>query len=127
MPNFALLDQPCWETFFAPAERADAESLQDLSERISRHPHLSILLEAIPGFGVLLNPQRQILAANRRMLDLVGASCPKEILGRRFGEAIGCIHSAEAPSGCGTGRSCAFCGAGTAILESQQERIASWR
>jgi signal transduction histidine kinase len=44
----------------------------------------------------------------------------ESILGKRPGEVINCIHAEEEPMGCGTSSACAYCGAVTAILESQK-------
>ena len=42
------------------------------------------------------------------------------ILGKRPGEAMGCLHSDEGPAGCGTGEACSVCGAVQAYLLAQR-------
>jgi hypothetical protein len=50
-----------------------------------------------------------------------GITDPWQILGKRPGEALGCIHSDEGPDGCGTGNHCFTCGAVGSILEALHE------
>lgn len=78
------------------------------------------VLEAVPGFAMVLNEQRQIVAANQRVLDATGAKTGGELVGKRPGDAIGCRNAREAPDGCGTAHACAFCGAVQAVIRSQQ-------
>ena len=42
-----------------------------------------------------------------------------EIVGKRPGEIIGCVHAAGGPDGCGTAESCSDCGALLTVLQSQ--------
>jgi len=44
-------------------------------------------------------------------------------LGRRPGEAVGCVHSEETDGGCGTTPSCRQCGAVRAILNAQMRHL----
>ncbi len=107
------------ESFFAPAGRADKAELEAAHQAIRSNDNLSSLLEVIPGFGLLLNAQRQIVAANRRFLTLLGCE-EREILGRRPGEVVSCAHCDLGPDGCGTGEMCPFCSAVRTVLESQE-------
>ena len=72
------------------------------------------------GIGAVIDKNRQIVYANNEFLSLLGINSLESVLGKRPGEVISCIHSAEEPSGCGTSRACAYCGAVNAILESQK-------
>jgi signal transduction histidine kinase len=68
---------------------------------------------------MVLNPQRQIVAANQQLLDFVGASSAEEVLGLRPGEVLECRNALEAENGCGTGQPCALCGALGGIFSAQ--------
>jgi signal transduction histidine kinase len=68
-------------------------------------------MEAMSGQAMLLNGQRQILAANRHLLRLLGQQDVAGVIGLRPGEAVGCQQAASSPGGCGTAGGCAFCGA----------------
>lgn len=122
MLNGPILSPVGLKTFFSPAARDDLETVAELSARIYRNPHIVAILEAIPGLGMILTPKRQIVAANRGLIEKAGVATLEGILGLRFGESVGCLRVSESPSGCGTGRACALCGAGTAIQDSLCER-----
>lgn len=103
-------------TYFASAERASDEEIRELHGKFCREASAVTLLEAFPGPAMVLNEHRQIVVANRVLLDALGAGDPAELLGRRPGEALGCVHSDEMPGGCGTSRACSVCGAVKAIV-----------
>jgi signal transduction histidine kinase len=69
------------------------------------------LFDANPLNTVVLDDGRAIVYANRRFLLLSGAKAQASVLGRRIGEALGCIHARETVEGCGSSPSCCFCGA----------------
>ena len=107
-------------TFFAPAARASKDQLARWAVVATRHPVMSAVLETLGGVVALLNPERQIVAVNHRLLEALGATDPKHALGLRPGEALGCTQVACAPNGCGTGRACATCGAAIAIVSAAE-------
>lgn len=79
---------------------------------------LSEFLEAIPDMVLVLDAQRQAIAANRKVLSTLGK--PEDLLvGRRPGEILGCVGVAESPDGCGSGARCGLCGAVQAIRTCQ--------
>jgi hypothetical protein len=88
-------------------------------------PCVQVVLEAVQGYLVILNSSRQILAANRELLDALNRETPGCLIGLRPGEALNCIHFTEGPNGCGTSSHCRACGAVLAILASQnlQKRV----
>ena len=57
---------------------------------------------------------------NNGALQFTGLYDLVEAVGKRPGELLGCIHSAEEPGGCGTSEACTYCGAVIAILMSQK-------
>lgn len=76
------------------------------------------LLEAIPEYAIVLNKQRQIIAANQRMLEALGGRAMESLLGARPGEVLRCAYVENAPNGCGTGKRCASCGTVNTILDA---------
>lgn len=106
-------------TFFAPPGRATLEQLADQMRRSLDDPCVKVVLEAVTGFVMILNQDRQILAANRELLEALGREDPRWLVGLRPGEAFNCIHFAEGTDGCGTSRHCSACGAVLAILAAQ--------
>lgn len=77
------------------------------------------LLEAADGFAVILNAQRQILAANPKFLGTLGAQGSASCAGARLGEVMGCVHMGEGLDGCGTSRACGRCGMLASLITSQ--------
>ncbi|MFN7958134.1 MAG: sensor histidine kinase [Holophagaceae bacterium] len=70
-------------------------------------------------YAVILNAQRQILAANQVLLDALSQEEPARCLGLRLGETLECIHAQEGADGCGSSRACRRCGALLAVLATQ--------
>lgn len=105
---------------FAPARRASTEEVRSTRRRVLLDAVLRSLLEALPDYVLILNRERQVVAANSRLLSAFGLEDIEKIIGKRPGEAFGCIFSPAGPAGCGTSPNCSACGAIISILESQQ-------
>ncbi len=108
-------------TWFAPAGRAASAELDAMVRLVSESPVVEVLLESVGGAMLVLNGERQILAANRGAWDMLGLDGPNALLGLRPGEAFGCIAVHEGPDGCGTSRRCSTCGAILAVLAARTE------
>lgn len=108
------------DTHFASAGRASAETLEAERKAIAQAAFIDALMQAMPDFVMVLNEHRQIVAVNQRIIKAFGVADPAELIGKRPGEALDCIHASEGPNGCGTGENCAVCGAVLAILDSQE-------
>lgn len=109
----------CALTCFAPAERADTKEVARVSHRFLDGGFFGSLMDKLPEMVLLLNPQRQIVYANRAAVEAAGAKDRADVLGLRPGEMLGCKNYSSAPGGCGTSESCRYCGAVRAILEAQ--------
>ena len=107
---------PARTTFFAPAGRDTPAEIDRKASIIARVPLLSRALDAMPGMVMILNSNRQIVVANRKLIEVLGTNVA-EIIEKRPGEAIKCIRAKEGPDGCGTGVHCSTCGAVNAILD----------
>jgi hypothetical protein len=64
---------------------------------------------------MVLNRERQIVAANQNLSELLNCAA-ETLLGLRMGEAFNCIHGHEEPGGCGTALACRVCGVLKATL-----------
>ena len=127
---------PRMPTAFAPAERANADEVQRQHRKLAGLPFVGEFLDAMPSMSVVLNSDRQIVLMNRCFREFLGAGDPEvevvdqrrevfealvtSALGKRPGEAVGCIHSKETDGGCGTTKFCRNCGAARAIVSSQK-------
>ncbi len=112
---------PSPQTFFAAAGRAADDVLSAQIRSIQQTELVATLLNAMPITAMVLNEHRQIIAVNNRMLKAFGISDTGSLIGRRPGEALGCIHFSHGPDGCGTAANCSVCGAVRAILGSLEK------
>lgn len=106
-------------TGFADPGRAGGERLEQQARCFFANPFSRLLFETVGGYLLILNPHRQILAANSDLLEALGQQEGDALVGLRPGEALHCVHAEEGPQGCGTSSSCAYCGAVLAILAAQ--------
>lgn len=104
----------------APCGRAGGRDLA-AQQLATASPLFATCLEAMPCAALALNPQRQVVAANRRLLEMLGIT-PRQAVGRRPGELVRCVHAGEGPDGCGTAEACRHCGAAATILDCQQQQ-----
>ena len=104
-------------TFHAPPERDGPDALATVRDAIDRMPLVQSLLESFPEYVAILNSQRQVVGGNSGLLAALGAKSLDDVLGKRPGELLGCIHSRQMPGGCGTSEACRFCGAVNAMLQ----------
>ncbi|MDD5676668.1 MAG: ATP-binding protein [Kiritimatiellae bacterium] len=109
-------------TAFAPAERADPGDLRQEAEDLAGVSLLQKLYEALEIIVLILNRQRQIVFANKRLLELLGIETTGAVIGQRPGEVLDCVHACEGKGGCGTTEFCSQCGVVDAILKSQAGR-----
>jgi signal transduction histidine kinase len=108
------------ETYFAPSGRDTPEDFSRKQDVVRNRPLLTAALNAIPGMVMILNTNRQIVAANQAMLRVLQVTAD-DLLEKRPGEVVGCVRPKEGPDGCGTSRYCVTCGAVDAILKSQSQ------
>lgn len=106
-------------SWFAPAARMPPEELRQVSQLCAANPVIQTVLDSVDGYILILNAQRQILAANPELLKLLNFHQGDSLLGQRPGEALNCVYSQVGPGGCGTSRNCSTCGAVIAIMASQ--------
>lgn len=107
-------------TKFAPAERKTDEEIQVEYQLINSQKLFNEIYGLMTGISALLDENRQIVYSNDEFLKLLGVNSIEPVLGKRPGEIVSCIHSNEQPYGCGTAEACSYCGAVSAILESQK-------
>jgi signal transduction histidine kinase len=103
---------------FAPAERAQLSLVQQQAKTLLNIGLLDTLYAAVNESVLILNPQRQIVFYNDHFARLLGCEQKKDVIGKRPGEALGCIHACDV-SGCGTSEFCSTCGGVKATLSAQ--------
>jgi signal transduction histidine kinase len=114
------------ETRFAPAGRDAEEAFRDKTRLVASASPLAESLDAMSTPVIVVNVNRQIVAANQSLLGALHVTI-SDILGKRLGEALGCVRADLGPDGCGTGPHCVWCGAVQVILESQNQNRQSVR
>jgi len=112
--TYSSEDSTNFNTDFLPAGRSSDQVVERQSKIISELPG-HIIASSTPIGVMVLNFDRQIVMANPIANNLANAEHSHEILGKRPGEALGCIHSLEAENGCGTSKFCRYCGAAQAL------------
>jgi K+-sensing histidine kinase KdpD len=114
-------------TYFAPSARSDAKEILKEFDFVGSQKIFLEIFGTFTGVGAVIDKNRQIVYANDDFLKLLGITSIEPILGKRPGEVVSCIHSAEEPAGCGTSMACAYCGAVNAIMESQRTGLKSMK
>lgn len=113
------------KTFFDRPERISVEGIKKLQNSIISLSCLQQILEAFPHIALLLNEFRQIIAYNSKAVNYFFGKNDSEIIGKRLGEALNCIHSQEMEAGCGTSIFCRECGAAQSIKKTTDNGINS--
>lgn len=108
------MNVPNLHTHFAPADRDSPQRIREQYDALCGR-FIARTLDAIPVIVVLLNRFRQVVLANSHAQAAIGMDMER-LLGKRPGEAFGCIHSQLEPGGCGASEFCAKCGAARSIL-----------
>lgn len=103
----------------APARRAAASTIRRQSHQLAGLDLLRQLGDCIGEALVVLNRQRQIVFCNGHFTELAGVKEGAEIIGRRPGEVLDCVHACQSPGGCGTSAFCSTCQSLNAILAAQ--------
>lgn len=112
-------------TYFDSPERSSIDDIIKDYLLFHINPLISQILDGFPEFAIIINKNRQIVAFNKKALSSFSISNPEQLLGKRIGEALNCIHSNLMPGGCGTSQFCKECGAAKAIKNTNEQRIQS--
>ena len=114
------LSEKLLNTDYAPAKRASEEELAKQVQLFQTNDVLGKFLSKIPVVFVIVNKYRQIVYVNKGALEFSGLAEFASAEGQKPGEMFGCIHAQTSEAGCGTTKSCTYCGAVNAVLESQK-------
>jgi signal transduction histidine kinase/DNA-binding NarL/FixJ family response regulator len=93
-------------------ERKRAE--EEIKERENQ---LTTIYENAPLVMMLLDSDRRVRKANKLAAQFVGAAAT-DLLGRRGGEALRCLHALDDPQGCGFGPHCQHCAVRLTVIET---------
>ena len=98
--------------------RLKGRELEEQVKLFENDTVLTKLLDMIPDMILVLNKYRQVVFANKHLVDTLGIPNKKDIYGLRPGEAIDCKHSYEKEGRCGNAEVCNYCGALLTILDA---------
>lgn len=82
-----------------------------------REDQLKAIYENAPLIMLLVDQDRRVCNANKLAEEFAGAPAG-DLLGRRGGEALRCLHALDNPLGCGYGPSCQECMIRFTVLET---------
>lgn len=108
------------ETKFASPNRSSFDSVLKSNLSLDKIAHLNDIFCSLSYIFCILDENRQIVYTNDILLKTLEFENIKQILGKRFGEAVNCRYSFEEKEGCGTSEHCRYCGAANTIMTCQQ-------
>ena len=108
-------------SFFAPAQRKSLEEVLGEHDILLFGDSTCEVLDALHIPAAIINDERQLVFVNKLLLEFAGFEESVHLLGKRFGEALNCIHSSENSAGCGTSEHCRYCGSVQAVVESMAQ------
>ena len=112
-------------TYSKPAGRTPHHELLQQMGNLSADALMTNVAHGSASFIAILNSNRQIVFANRTLIDSFGVT-DEDAIGRRPGELMSCRSAEVGPDGCGTSPFCRTCGAaqalGRARLGNPQEK-----
>jgi len=108
------------ETFHAPGERCNDESLKKQMDYLNELPYLKQGLDATNGMILILNTCRQAVFANKAFLTMVNMQNSSELAGQRPGEIIKCVHAYDTINGCGTAEACKYCNVVNTVVKTME-------
>jgi PAS domain-containing protein len=108
---------------FLSAQRSPDAVIRRQRKIFDDLPFFKDLANAVSDILIVLNSNRQIVAANENLLDKFGLE-EEDIYGLRPGELLNCVYAYNDTGGCGTSEFCKMCGAANAISKSLTEKHA---
>jgi len=108
------------KTEYAPPERVTIERIKEDFQFLKKVEYIEKIINSLPYLDAILNKSRQVVFANKKLLEMFDLEAVENLLGQRPGEVLHCINANREIGGCGTSINCSVCGAVNCILESQR-------
>ncbi|PLX06172.1 MAG: histidine kinase [Marinilabiliales bacterium] len=102
---------------FLTTKRSSKKVVSIMNKQLSDSSHILELVDASNTMFMILNHNRQIVVANKILINLLNTPTDN-ILGQRPGEVFNCINAKKLETGCGTHIFCRECGAANAIFKA---------
>lgn len=100
--------------------KATVEQLMLSREMFCNDSFYPSFIDELSDIVIIINEERQILYANKVLLNFLSINDSHDLIGIRYGEAVNCVNAKLDDAGCGTSKNCSFCGIINSILESQE-------
>lgn len=100
---------------FLSPEMAAPEEVEGQRAILASSALITETLDGMLNFALILNRQRQAVFVNKPFRDFLAVHGVDGIIGKRFGNLVGCRHPQESEGGCGTTEACTRCGAAQAL------------
>jgi len=78
-------------------------------------PNLKQIIHNLPNPVLVVNRQRRVVLTNKATQEFSGQP-EKNLINKRGGDILGCVHTQAHEKGCGYSESCQWCPARTAVL-----------
>ncbi|NJC88501.1 MAG: sensor histidine kinase [Desulfuromonas sp.] len=108
--------------FVLPSRHRASHTAQDLSRQVLEQHDLIEVLNHLPYMALILTREREVVFANRGLLETLGVSGIAATLGSRPGELLLCVNSRTNAEGCGGAEGCRHCQALQALTDCLHER-----
>jgi len=105
---------------YTPGEREAIEKIKEDFNFLKNIEYIEKIINSLPYLGAILNKKRQVVFANKNLLEILDLKTVEGLLGQRMGEMLHCVNANNEIGGCGTSLNCSVCGAVNCILESQK-------
>lgn len=111
------------ETYFDTPERTAQSEILLKNNFISSYEIILQMLESYPQLALIIDSNRQIVAANKNAINFLEETNLSDVLGKRLGEALNCVHAFEMKAGCGTSIFCTECGLAHSIKYAKENNL----
>ena len=102
-----------------PENGSSPKIIQTEFNLLSSDKYFKIFIEAMPDVAIVVNSKRQVIYANRELLDLLGISDITDSIGLKPGELFKCGNLKDAAEVCGTTKACSYCGLSNSLLQAR--------
>lgn len=108
--------------FVLPKHHCASAMVQELSRRVLDRHDLSEVLNQLPYMALILTGEREVVFANRALLETFRLAGIAAALGSRPGELLLCVNSRGQAEGCGGTEGCHQCQARQVLIDCLQNR-----
>lgn len=108
--------------FVLPNPQRSATEAESLSRQLGDRHQLIEVLNRLPYMAMILTGAREVVFANRTLLDTLGLTGIDAALGNRPGELLLCVNSRVHADGCGGMEGCRHCQALQVIVDCLHQR-----